>query len=136
MGSKTEPCDHRWHRGLATTRRDQGRELLMRTVQKLLWLFFFCCVAGASGDAAPDRDGDRVISGVGVVAPDGSICHGMAVVVNAEGQVSGVIPADQAERWGLVSRVVDPDGLEHWLRGGLLLQDRHSKNRPVSLQLS
>ena len=49
------------------------------------------------GDAAPDRDGDRVISGVGVVAPDGSICHGMAVVVNAEGQVSGVIPADQAD---------------------------------------
>jgi len=69
----------------------------MRTVQKLLWLFLFCCVAVASGDAAPDRDGDRVISGVGVVAPDGSICHGMAVVVNAEGQVSGVIPADQAD---------------------------------------
>ncbi len=38
-----------------------------------------------------------VIRPVAVVAPDGSICEQMAVVIHSDGTIAAVIPADQAD---------------------------------------
>ncbi len=69
----------------------------MRSFRNLPWLLLLTCLSASSGDAALHPGGDSVISGVGVVAPDGSICQGMAVVVSGEGRIVAVIPADQID---------------------------------------
>lgn len=68
----------------------------MQSTRILLWLIL-AAVCAVSVGANLFAGGDSVISGVGVVAPDGSICQGMAVVVSGEGQILAVIPADQTD---------------------------------------
>ncbi len=55
-----------------------------------------CCIFTLVA-ATPLAGADRVISGVGVVGPEGSISPAMAVVIDQDGQVSAVIPADQVD---------------------------------------
>jgi hypothetical protein len=68
----------------------------MQSTRILLWLIL-AGVCAVSVGANLFAGGDSVISGVGVVAPDGSICQGMAVVVSGEGRILAVIPADQTD---------------------------------------
>ncbi len=72
----------------------------MRHLSTVILLLFSSLLATAfwqtgHGSSAPLKS--LVITDVGVVSGDGSICPGMAVVVGADGNIEGVIPSDQVD---------------------------------------
>ncbi|MEE2857324.1 MAG: hypothetical protein VX949_08005 [Planctomycetota bacterium] len=74
------------------TRLQRGTLLISRLAMVGFLLLGPLLLAASMAD-----DGTFVISPVGVVGPDGSICQQMAVVIEPDGTIAAVIPADQAD---------------------------------------